>query len=44
MKESGVVWLVPANKEYDRIKITKDNNFIIWGVVIYTIKKRVKRL
>ncbi len=44
MKESGVVWLVPANKEYDRIKITKENNFIIWGVVTYTIKKRVKRL
>lgn len=44
MKEAGVIWLVPANKEYDRIKITKDNNFIVWGVVIYTIKKRVRRV
>ncbi len=44
MKEAGVVWLVPANKEFDRIKITKDNNFIVWGVVIYTIKKRVRRV
>lgn len=44
MKEAGVIWLVPANKEFDRIKITKDNNFIVWGVVIYTIKKRVRRV
>ena len=44
MKEAGVIWLVPANKEFDSIKITKDNNFIVWGVVIYTIKKRVRRV
>jgi len=31
--------LMPANKNYKPIKITEDNNFIIWGVVRYVIKK-----
>lgn len=31
--------LVPANKNYKPIKITADNDFMIWGVVRYVIKK-----
>jgi DNA polymerase V len=31
--------LVPANKDYKPIKVTEDNQFIIWGVVQYVIKK-----
>ena len=31
--------LMPANKNYKPIKVTEDNNFIIWGVVRYVIKK-----
>lgn len=31
--------LVPANKNYKPIKITSDNDFMIWGVVRYVIKK-----
>ncbi len=31
--------LVPANKEYRPIKVTAENNFIIWGIVTYVIKK-----
>lgn len=31
--------LIPANKEFKPIKITADNDFIIWGVVTYIIKR-----
>lgn len=31
--------LVPANKNYKPIRITADNDFMIWGVVRYVIKK-----
>ena len=33
------VWLVPANDEYTPIKITPENDFIIWGIVMYSIRK-----
>lgn len=32
-------WLVPANPDFSPVKVTADNDFIIWGVVTYTIKK-----
>lgn len=35
------IWLIPANRAYSPIRVTKDNNFMIWGVVTYTIKKRI---
>ena len=41
MGESGVR-LMPANElntNYKPIEVTPENNFIIWGVVTYTIKK-----
>ena len=31
--------LVPANKEFRSIKVTADNDFCIWGIVTYIIKK-----
>lgn len=34
------IWLIPANKAYTPIKVTEDNDFMIWGVVTYTIKRR----
>jgi DNA polymerase V len=33
------IWLVPANKNYPTVKISEDNDFIIWGIVTYTVKK-----
>ena len=33
------VWLQPENPNYPIIKITKDNDFIIWGIVTNVIKK-----
>lgn len=32
-------WLVPANKDFKPIKVTEDNNFQVWGVITYCIKK-----
>lgn len=37
--DGDIVWLIPANKKYDRIKVTPENNFIVWGVVTTIIKK-----
>lgn len=33
------VWLQPENPDYPIIKITEDNNFVIWGIVTNVIKK-----
>ena len=33
------VWLQPENPNYPIIKITEDNDFIIWGIVTNVIKK-----
>lgn len=38
--EKDIVWLIPANKKYEPIKITGDNDFLIWGIVTYSIKKQ----
>lgn len=34
------VWLIAANEEYPPIKVTEGNNFLIWGVLTYNIKKQ----
>jgi len=33
------LFLVPANEDYDPIEVTKENDFIVWGIVTYIIKK-----
>lgn len=38
--ETDVIWLMPANEQYTPIKVTPDNNFLIWGIVTYSIKKQ----
>ena len=30
-------WLIPHNPKYENIRVTEDNEFIIWGVVTHTI-------
>ena len=37
--DNDEVSLVPANKKYPIIKVPKESNFIIWGVVSHIIKK-----
>ena len=45
MKEENgqYLWLVPGNDDYPPIKVTEDNEFIIWGVLTYNIKKQLVR-
>lgn len=38
-KGKGKVYLMPENKKYQRIEIKEENEFIIWGIVEYVIKK-----
>ena len=37
--EKEEVWLQPENKSYQPIKITPENDFVIWGIVTNVIKK-----
>ncbi len=39
VKEGNEGWLVPANPDYPRIRVTKDDAFCIWGTVSYVIHK-----
>ena len=36
--EKDIVWLVAENLDYAPIKVTKDNDFLVWGIVTYVIK------
>lgn len=36
--ETDCCWLVPANENYKAIKVTEQNEFIIWGIVTNVIK------
>ncbi len=36
--EKGHCWLMPANENYEPIKVTPENEFIVWGIVTYAIK------
>lgn len=33
------LWLLPANEKYPPIEVTESNDFTVWGVVTYVIKK-----
>jgi len=37
--DNGEVWLQPENPKYPIIKITEENDFVIWGIVTNVIKK-----
>ena len=37
--ESDAAYLIPSNPNYPTIKVTQENDFIVWGIVTYTIKK-----
>ena len=38
--EKKIIWLVPANEQYEPIRVTEENDFLIWGIVTYSIKKQ----
>lgn len=37
--EAECIFLMPENPNYKPIKVTEDNELIIWGVVTYVVKK-----
>ncbi|MDD3077249.1 MAG: translesion error-prone DNA polymerase V autoproteolytic subunit [Proteiniphilum sp.] len=37
--ENGVCTLVPSNPTFQPIVITSENTLIVWGIVIYSIRK-----
>lgn len=39
VKEGNEGWLVPANPDYPRFKITPEDDFSVWGTVTYIIHK-----
>ncbi len=39
LKTPEEMWLLPANKAYRPIHVTEGNDFTVWGVVTYIIKK-----
>lgn len=38
-REQNIILLVPANEKYKPIKVTADNDFLIWGIVTSIIRK-----
>ena len=36
--EKDCCWLVPENENYEPIKVDQHNDFLVWGVVAYTVK------
>ncbi|MBQ6254763.1 MAG: translesion error-prone DNA polymerase V autoproteolytic subunit [Bacteroidales bacterium] len=42
--ERKMMWLLPANEKYPPIEVTESNDFTVWGVVTYVIKKVCTRL
>lgn len=32
------VWLIPENDNYPTLKVTEDNQFLVWGIVTHVIK------
>ena len=41
--DGSCLWLMPANDDYSPIKVTEGNNFIVWGVLTYNIKRQLRR-
>ncbi len=39
--EGNTIYLMPANKDYQPIIIKEDDDFSVWGIVTYIIKKKV---
>ena len=39
--EKDKIWLMPANKSYQPIEVTEENEFMIWGIVTFVIKNMI---
>lgn len=36
--DADCCWLMPANAKYRPLRVTEENHFLIWGIVIHVIK------
>jgi DNA polymerase V len=36
--EQNCCWLIPANDKFQPIKVTEENQFLVWGIVTHVIK------
>jgi len=44
VRDNGEVWLMPGNKDFDPIRITEDNERLLWGIVTHSIRQfRLKK-
>ncbi len=37
------IYLMPSNRKFNPIEVSRDDDFMVWGVVIYTIKANRRR-
>lgn len=42
-RRTGKLFLIPSNRRYKPIEVTPENEFMVWGVVLYTIKPNRRR-
>ena len=38
-RQNECVWLIPHNPNYEKIRVTKDKQLLIWGVITYSVHK-----
>lgn len=44
VRDNGEVWLMPGNRDYEPIRITEDNDRLVWGIVTHSIRQlRMKK-
>lgn len=44
VRDNGEVWLMPGNRDYEPIRITEDNERLVWGIVTHSIRQlRLKK-
>ena len=41
--DDGRLLLMPSNRKYQPIEVAEDDDFMVWGIVTYTIKSNRRR-
>jgi DNA polymerase V len=37
-KDKDCIWLMPANENFKPIRVSEENQFLVWGIVVHVIK------
>ncbi len=43
LNQRDKIYLMPSNRKFNPIEVSRDDDFMVWGVVIYTIKANRRR-